>query len=208
MEFSTSPFLNAALTHKFPRDFSRIPFRYRSESPSDDNNTNLALNQAIDDRRLSFLEQELFATLKHAVETKSHPLLTTALMPGGNVILDALYRCELLHKVPIVLVDTLHLYPETLLHLKELEQKYHFTAEIYRPIHFPTIEEFQAKHGDSLWETDTELYDSICKIEPMNRALQHHQSDCWINGRRRDHGYDRANLVVWEDTKVGFTSIW
>jgi phosphoadenosine phosphosulfate reductase len=40
------------------------------------------------------------------------------------------------------------------------------------------------------------------KVEPMNRALKEQDSDCWINGRRRDHGAERAALPVWEGKKV------
>lgn len=36
----------------------------------------------------------------------------------------------------------------------------------------------------------------------MNRALKEQNSDCWINGRRRDHGAERAALPVWEGKKV------
>jgi len=38
----------------------------------------------------------------------------------------------------------------------------------------------------------------------MNRALKEQNSDCWINGRRRDHGAERAALPVWEGKKVDF----
>ena len=36
----------------------------------------------------------------------------------------------------------------------------------------------------------------------MNRALKEQNSDSWINGRRRDHGAERAALPVWEGKKV------
>ena len=41
----------------------------------------------------------------------------------------------------------------------------------------------------------------------MNRALKEQNSDCWINGRRRDHGAERAALPVWEGGKVIVTFI-
>ena len=40
------------------------------------------------------------------------------------------------------------------------------------------------------------------QVEPMNRALKEQNSDSWINGRRRDHGAERAALPVWEGKKV------
>lgn len=51
---------------------------------------------------------------------------------------------------------------------------------------------------------DIDAYDMLCKVEPMNRALSEQNSDCWINGRRRDHGAERAALPVWEGKKVLF----
>lgn len=42
----------------------------------------------------------------------------------------------------------------------------------------------------------------------MNRALKEQNSDLWINGRRRDHGAERAALPVWEGAKVGIYIIF
>jgi phosphoadenosine phosphosulfate reductase len=46
------------------------------------------------------------------------------------------------------------------------------------------------------------------KVEPMNRALKEQDSDCWINGRRRDHGAERAALPVWEGKKLNPLAFW
>lgn len=37
------------------------------------------------------------------------------------------------------------------------------------------------------------------QVEPFSRALAELDVDCMINGRRRDHGFDRAHLEarVW-----------
>lgn len=48
----------------------------------------------------------------------------------------------------------------------------------------------------------------LCKVEPMNRALKEQNSDCWINGRRRDHGAERAALPVWEGKKLNPLAFW
>ena len=42
----------------------------------------------------------------------------------------------------------------------------------------------------------------------MNRALKEQNSDCWINGRRRDHGAERAALPVWEGKKLNPLAFW
>ena len=55
---------------------------------------------------------------------------------------------------------------------------------------------------------DIDKYDMLCKVEPMNRALKEQDSDCWINGRRRDHGAERASLSIWEDKKLNPLAFW
>ena len=42
----------------------------------------------------------------------------------------------------------------------------------------------------------------------MNRALKEQDSDAWINGRRRDHGAERAALPVWEGKKLNPLAFW
>lgn len=56
---------------------------------------------------------------------------------------------------------------------------------------------------------DIDEYDKKCKVEPLMRALKEADTEAWINGRRRDHGFERAALPIWEGGKVrqGFL-IW
>ncbi len=42
----------------------------------------------------------------------------------------------------------------------------------------------------------------------MQRALQEADSDSWINGRRRDHGFERAMLPIWEGSKLNPLAFW
>jgi len=48
----------------------------------------------------------------------------------------------------------------------------------------------------------------VVQVEPMNRALKEQDSDAWINGRRRDHGAERAALPVWEGKKLNPLAFW
>lgn len=50
---------------------------------------------------------------------------------------------------------------------------------------------------------DIDEYDKKCKVEPLMRALKEGDTEAWINGRRRDHGAERAALPLWEGSKVG-----
>lgn len=49
---------------------------------------------------------------------------------------------------------------------------------------------------------DIDEYDKKCKVEPLMRALKDGDTEAWVNGRRRDHGFERAALPLWEGTKV------
>jgi 3'-phosphoadenosine 5'-phosphosulfate sulfotransferase (PAPS reductase)/FAD synthetase len=53
-------------------------------------------------------------------------MFTTALIAGDAVILDALHKTGLLNKVPVVFVDTFTLFPESISHLREVENHYGF----------------------------------------------------------------------------------
>ena len=55
---------------------------------------------------------------------------------------------------------------------------------------------------------DLEDYDKKCKVEPLQRAMKETNTDAWINGRRRDHGAERASLPVWEGNKVNLLTHW
>ncbi len=55
---------------------------------------------------------------------------------------------------------------------------------------------------------DINEYDMKCKVEPLQRSLKEAETDAWINGRRRDHGFERAMLPVWEGTKINPLAFW
>jgi phosphoadenosine phosphosulfate reductase len=116
------------------------------------------------------------------------------------VILDLLHRSGVLKNeaVKIVFVDTFHLFPETYVFLAEVEKRYGFKAHVFHADGFNNKEEYEAKHGSDLFITDIDEYDRICKVEPFNRALETLNVDAMINGRRRDHGAERAHLEVVE----------
>jgi len=113
-----------------------------------------------------------------------------------------------LKKVPVVFVDTFTLFPESISHLKEVEQHYGFKSQIYNAQGCKDQEDYYKQYGRDYWMKDIDQYDMLCKVEPMNRALKEQNSDCWINGRRRDHGAERAALPVWEGKKLNPLAFW
>ena len=191
------------LSKNFPRDFAKIPTGTDYGTGADEK-----LNREVESRRLAYLETELLSNLKEAVGTKERPMFTTALIAGDAVILDAIAKAGLLAKVPIVFVDTFTLFPETISHLREVEKHYGFKSVVYNAVGCNDQADYYKQYGRDYWLKDIDKYDMLCKVEPMNRALKDQNSDCWINGRRRDHGAERAALPVWEGKKLNPLAFW
>lgn len=112
--FSLRMGVDPVLAKAFPRDFKNIPFGTDYGEGNDGK-----LNREAEDRRITFLENELMSYLMEAAATKQRPMFTTALIAGDAVILDALAKADLLAKVPVVFVDTFTLFPESIAHLRE-----------------------------------------------------------------------------------------
>jgi 3'-phosphoadenosine 5'-phosphosulfate sulfotransferase (PAPS reductase)/FAD synthetase len=151
--------LDPVLSKTFPRDFKKIPIGTDYGTGSD-----TGMNTAVENRRLAYLEEDLYAVLKEAVATKERPMFTTALIAGDAVILDALHKTGLLEKVPIVFVDTFTLFPETLSYLKEVENHYGFKSTIYNAADCSDVNEYYTKYGRDYWMKDIDQYDMLCKV--------------------------------------------
>lgn len=161
-------------------------------------------NQEARDARLHHLEAQALETLKITVDRFERPAFPCALIAGDVVILDLLNRIGALSdkRVKIVFIDTFHLFPETHQFLGELESRYGFKSHKFHAADVNSKEEYDAKFGSDLFITDIEEYDRICKVEPFGRALKTLEVDAMINGRRRDHGAERAHLEVFEEGKM------
>jgi phosphoadenosine phosphosulfate reductase len=105
-----------------------------------------------------------------------------------TVLLDMLFAAD--PKARVFALDTHHLFPETYEHWREVERRYGISIERFAG---PQVE-------DGLWETNSDLYLSIAKVEPLTRALL--DLDCWLTGIRRDQSPTRANApkLGWDET--------
>merc|ERR1719178_257819 len=99
-------------------------------------------------------------------------------------------------------VDTYHLFPETNDFMAEMENHYGFKAEVFAAEGCADRAEFEKKFGADLWKEDIEQYDKVCKVEPFQRGLKTLDADIMINGRRRDHGAERAYIDIAETVPV------
>ena len=146
--------------------------------------------------RRQFLEEQARRVLRRAAADARRPAFPCALIAGDIVILSLLASENLLDKIPVIFIDTFHLFPETHELLAKLEKLYGFKAKVFAPAGFASKEEYMKKHGSDLFLTNIEEYDRICKVEPFQRSLKELEVDAMINGRRRDHGAERAHLQL------------
>ncbi len=98
--------------------------------------------------------------------------------------------------IPVVLVDTGYLFPETYRFIDELADRLKLNLVIARPKHSPAW--YLARHGE-LWKQGLEgikSYNQLHKIEPMRETLDELGCGTWIAGLRRDQSSTRAQIVA------------
>ena len=103
---------------------------------------------------------------------------------------------RLQHDIPVVLIDTGYLFPETYQFIDQLTERLNLNLKIVRPLHSPAWQE--SRYG-KLWEKGLEgleQYNQMNKVEPMQRALLELQATAWIAGLRRQQSSTRQKMSV------------
>lgn len=101
-------------------------------------------------------------------------------------------------ELPVVLVDTGYLFPETYRFADELTHRLALNLHVARAEDSPGW--FEARHG-KLWEQGLEgieRYNRLRKVEPMQRALDGLGATLWIAGLRRSQAGTREHRRVLE----------
>jgi len=126
----------------------------------------------------------------------------TAWLATDNVFVALLRdHCpKVLDGMTLVAIDTLHLFPTTLVTAQQVQDKYAKKALLKLPADCTTREEFEAMYGDCE-ELDSADFDFASKVEPFQRALAEAKKDILITGRRMDQAAQRIELDIWEDGK-------
>jgi phosphoadenosine phosphosulfate reductase len=146
------------------------------------------------------------APLRRARPASTREFLRAAITETwrGRIALVSSFGTEaavLLHLVasidratPVLFVDTLKLFPETL-HYRDL-----LTARLgltdVRTIQPDGARLAQHDPQGDLWRTDPDRCCALRKVEPLEQALA--GFDAWINGRKRFQGGARAGLAAIE----------
>eukprot|EP00934_Nitzschia_sp_Nitz4_P008586 Nitzschia sp. Nitz4//scaffold213_size37731//7379//8671//NITZ4_007716-RA/size37731-processed-gene-0.35-mRNA-1//1//CDS//3329542053//8576//frame0 len=157
--------------------------------------------------RMNHLEEQAMFALKIACENYENAVFPNALIAGDVVITHLLHRMGYLkdNKCKVMVVDTFHLFPETMEFLKEIETAYDFKADVFCAEGIPVGDKaaFDKKYGADLWKENIEEYDRVCKVEPFQRGLKTLKTNCMINGRTRWQGFERAWINQFENAPIG-----
>lgn len=143
---------------------------------------NLSLTTATAEERVAY-------ALDH---WKSDILLTSSFGAQAAVLLHMVTRQW--PDIPIVLLDTQYLFPETYRFVDELTDRLGLNLKVYQS---PLSREWQEARWGKLWEQGVEgitRFNAVNKVEPMGRALDELEASAWITGLRRSQSSTRAGL--------------
>ncbi|KAJ3155271.1 hypothetical protein HDU86_004361 [Geranomyces michiganensis] len=112
------------------------------------------------------------------------------------------------HLVPLIFIDTLHHFSETLTLATTAAERYSAPLHIYRPAgDATTAAEFAAAHGEKLWSADPDSYDYLVKVEPAQRAYAELGVRAVFTGRRRTQRGARSAIPILELDGVGVLKV-
>lgn len=124
---------------------------------------------------------------------------TSAFNVDDMVITDILYRqLKPARPVPVIFLDTLHHFPQTLELVAAVTAHYNLNLKVYKTPDVDTRQAFADRYGEELWNTNIEAFHHLTKIEPLQRGLADLQAIAWITGRRRDQAITRATMPIFE----------
>ena len=130
-----------------------------------------------------------------AVETFGERLILSSSF-GAQAAVALHLVTQVVPKIPVILIDTGYLFPETYRFVDELTGKLQLNLKVYRPPLAPA--QFEAEYG-KLWEQGVEgitEYNRIMKVEPMQQALAEFDPAGWFAGLRRQQSASRRELGV------------
>ena len=144
------------------------------------------LNRAIE--RLSAVQR-----IERAAELfPANHVLTSSFGAQSAVMLHLVN--SVVPSVPVVLLDTGYLFPETYSFIDELTHRLNLNLRVFRADSSPA---WQETRFGKLWDqglVGIERYNRINKREPFDRALQELQAGTWFAGLRRAQAQTRSQI--------------
>jgi phosphoadenosine phosphosulfate reductase len=158
-------------------------------------------------RDVSLTELDSLQSINGAFASLSAPRRVeqaAELLPGTHVLTSSFgaQAAVMLHltnqvipKIPVVLVDTGYLFPETYRFIDELTEQLKLNLKVVRSDSSPA---WQETRFGKLWDQGLggiERYNRINKLEPLERALQDLDAGTWFSGIRRVQSASRARIA-------------
>ncbi len=131
--------------------------------------------------------------VRWAADAFGEGLLLTSSFGGQSAVMLHLVT-RVVPEVPVVLIDTGYLFPETYRFALSLRDRLGLNLKVFTPRVTPAW--LEAIHG-KLWEqggAGLDRYHRIAKVEPMQRALKELGAAAWLAGLRSDQTDHRATL--------------
>jgi len=100
--------------------------------------------------------------------------------------------------IPIVLVDTGYLFPETYQFIDELTERLNLNLMVYRATRSPAWQEARDGERWKQGEAGIATYNAENKVAPMKKALRELNAGTWFAGLRRSQSRSRANTPYLE----------
>ncbi|KAG0169084.1 hypothetical protein DFQ28_006985 [Apophysomyces sp. BC1034] len=161
----------------------------------------------INDRLSTLSAREV---LEWAIDNLPNLYQTTAFGLTGLVAMDLINKISIdrrqSHIVPLIFLDTLYHFEETLNLAHQCQDMYEVPLKVYKPVDCNSSAEFEEEHGSKLWETNEDMYDYLVKVEPARRAYHDLQVRSVITGRRRTQK-DRESVAVLEVDSTGLIKL-
>ena len=105
---------------------------------------------------------------------------------------------ELGANIPVIFLDTLHLFPETIETLQRAREFYALDIYTFHAKGVHSRHAFARRYGNKLWEHDVTRFHQLTKVEPLQHALEKLNTTAWITGRRRDQSSTRQQMPIFE----------
>jgi len=148
--------------------------------------------------------------LKWCITTFPRLYQTSAFGLTGLAIMDMVAKLDFSIKpdIDLIFLDTLYHFKETHELVDRVQKHYpQLTIHTFKPAGCETTADFEAKHGERLWETNDELYDAVAKVEPANRAYRELDVKAVMTGRRRTQGGKRGDIDIVDVDDQGLIKI-
>jgi len=122
---------------------------------------------------------------------------SSAFNVNGMVIMHMLYQeLRVAQPIPVLFLDTLHHFPETLELVRKATDAYNLNLKVYKVPDVDSREAFAERYGEALWHRDIDKFYQLTKIEPLERGLNELRTVAWITGRRRDQSLTRIQMPI------------